>query len=255
MSETDHDSALKQELRRLALAIQVTGRAVLPRSNQELLESIVQAAARIFGAAAASIALVNERGGCLEFQVSYGAGSEQVRGLRIPLDQGIAGYVVMTGQPMAISNVQQDPRFARATAEKTGYVPRSILATPLVWRDRVIGVMEVLDKLAAPAFGMQDMELLGLFAQQAAIAISQSQQFEQLNDLILRGVRDLLSTGGAEPSEIIDVLQRPPDEGTVRDLFDLADRVNAISALGEAERQTCLKILDIFAQQARAKHD
>jgi GAF domain-containing protein len=254
MSEPTQDTRLVQELRHVVLAIQVSGRAVLPRSNDELLQSIVEAAARIFGAAAASIALVDEKEGRLEFKVAYGAGREQVSGMHMPLDQGIAGYVVMTGQPLATSNVQQDVRFARATAESTGYVPRSILAMPLLWHDRVIGVMEVLDKISAPTFGMQDMELLGLFARQAAIAINQSQQFERLNDLFIHGIRDLLANEGlTETSEIIRVLQTEPDDETARDLFELADRVNAIRALGDAERQTCLQVLDAFAEYARSK--
>ena len=254
MSEPSEETRLAERLRHLVLAIQVSGRAVLPRSNDELLQSIVEAAARIFGAAAASIALADEKEGCLEFKVAYGAGSEQVVGMRIPIDQGIAGYVAMTGQPMATSSVQQDARFARATAEQTGYVPRSILAMPLVWRDRVIGVMEVLDKIAAPTFGMQDMELLALFARQAAIAINQSQQFDRLNDLFVRGIRDLLAgDSSTESSEIIHAIQTEPDDATVRDLFELADRVNAIRALGDAERQTCLKVLDAFADQGRIK--
>ncbi|MBI4787210.1 MAG: GAF domain-containing protein [Chloroflexi bacterium] len=251
MSESGHDSKLVEELRRLLLAIEASGRAVLPRSNDELLQSIVEAAARIFGAAAASIALVNEKEAWLEFKVAHGAGSDEVVGMRMPLDEGIAGYVVMTGQPMAISNVQQDTRFARTTAERTGYVPRSILAMPLLWRDRVIGVMEVLDKIAAPAFGMQDMELLALFARQAAIAIHQSQQFDQLNELLVRGIHDLLACEGIEFSEIAHAVRAEPDDATARDLFELADRVNAISALGDAERQTCLRVLDAFAEHSK----
>lgn len=254
MSEFTQDTPLARELRRVLLAVQVSGRAILPRSNDELLQSIVEAAARIFGAAAASIALVDEKEGCLEFKVAYGAGRDQVVGMRLPVDQGIAGYVAMTGQPMAISDAQQDARFARSTAEGTGYVPRSILAMPLLWRDRVIGVMEVLDKIAAPAFGMQDMELLALFARQAAIAIDQSQQFEHLGDLLVHGIRDLLAgDGSADASEIIRAVQTEPDDAAARDLFELADRVNAISTLGDAERKTCLRVLDVFAEHARSK--
>ncbi|MBI5033693.1 MAG: GAF domain-containing protein [Chloroflexi bacterium] len=250
MNESAKDDGLAQELRQILLAIETSGRAVLPRSNDELLQSIVEAAARIFGAAAASIALVDDAGGCLEFKVAFGAGSDQIIGMRMPIDQGIAGYVAMTGQPMATSNVQQDVRFARSTAEKTGYVPRSILAMPLVWRDRVIGVMEVLDKISAPTFGMEDMEMLALFARQAAIAINQSQQFDRLNDLFIRGIRDLIPNGD---SEIARVLELSPDDDTKHDLFELADRVNAFSALGDDERQTCLKILDVFAERAKGK--
>jgi hypothetical protein len=97
---------------------------------------------------------VNEPDGVLEFKVAYGEGSRDLVGVRIPLNQGIAGYVAMSGQPIAISDVDQDARFNRDFARSTGYVPRSILATPLMAGDRVLGVMEILDKINAPAFGM-----------------------------------------------------------------------------------------------------
>src|SRR3989304_8603643 len=158
------ESRISKQLKRLWEAIEASGHAILPKSNDELLNSIVEAAARIFNAAAASILLVNEQEQLLEFKVAYGAANPDLVGLKFPLDQGIAGYVVMTGQPLAISNVRQDARFNQDFARSTGYVPSSILAMPLRADERTIGVMEVLDKINATSFGMQDLELLGMFA-------------------------------------------------------------------------------------------
>ncbi len=249
------EGAWAEQLQRLLLAIEASGRAILPSSNDELLQTIVEAAARLFGAAASSIALVNEKQQMLEFRVASGIGREEVIGMRIPLDQGIAGYVAMTGQPMAISNVQQDPRFAQETAEKTGYVPASILAMPLLSNDRVIGVIEVLDKINAPSFGMQDMELLGIFARQAAIAIDASQQYERLGEVLRRGLIDLVKTdGGAEAQEVLHALGgRPEDDERYADLVALADAFYSIVGLGEAERRACLQVLAAFAQYAHSK--
>lgn len=242
-NETPLSSALQQWL----LALQATGAALLPSSNDELLQSIVEAAARIFGAAAASMALVDERAGQLVFRVAYGAGSETVVGMRIGLDQGVAGYVANTGQPLAISNVQNDPRFARGTAEKTGYVPKSILAMPLIVDDRVIGVMEVLDKINAPSFGMQDMELLGMFARQAAIAIHQSQHLDALNDAVVENLHALLS-----PEAAVDLKRAMENADTLRhdEVLELARVFQSIASLGERERRACLKILQAFAEYA-----
>lgn len=243
-------TTLAAQLEQLLRAIQATGQAILPGSNDELLSTVVEAAARIFGAAAASIALVDEGAQELVFRVAYGAGSETVVGMRIPVDQGIAGYVANTAQPIAISNVQQDARFARDTAEKTGYVPRSILAMPLIYGDRVIGVMEVLDKISAPAFGMQDMELLGLFARQAAIAIHQSQQFERLNDVLKRGLAQLVPT-----TESLDILRAIQDtaDPAANELYALADAFQRISALGDAERAACVRILEVFEEYGSSR--
>ena len=253
--ESSQPSLLAGQLQRLVQAIEATGRAVLPGSNLMLLQSIVDAAARIFGAAAASIALVNEAEQILEFKVAYGAGQEDVVGMHIPADKGIAGYVAMTGQPIAVSDVEQDARFNQDFARSTGYMPRSILATPLVYEERVIGVMEVLDKLNAPSFGLQDMELLGMFASQAAIAIHQSQQFDHLNQALVRGLQDLAQASGqAELAELVRVFQASGDDARrENDLLELADLFYGISALGEAERQTCLQILAAFRDYGRLK--
>src|SRR5581483_11545394 len=244
MNKTD-ESALAAQLHQLILAIEATGRALLPSSNDELLQSIVEAAARLFGAGAVGMALVDERAGELVFRVSTGAGSENVVGMRIPLDQGIAGYAANTGQPIAISNVQTDLRFARDTAERTGYMPRSILAMPLIYDDRVIGVIEVLDKISAPSFGMQDMELLGMFARQAAIAIHQSQHLDALNDLLVRSLHELLSPDAAFNLE--HALQSQ-DAARDEDVLELARVFESIAGLGEAERRACLKVLEAFAE-------
>jgi GAF domain-containing protein len=248
MNEPADTPNLAEQLQKLVLAIQASGRALFPSSNDELLQTIVETAARIFGAAAASIALVDDRAGELVFRVAYGAGSETVVGMRIPLDQGIAGYVANTGQPIAIANVQNDPRFARDTAQRTGYVPRSILAMPLITNDRVIGVIEVLDKITSPSFGMQDMELLGLFAQQAAIAIHQSQNLDALDDAFIQRLYALVS-----PEAGVDIQRamRRDDASRQNEVLQLAALFQSISALGEAERRACLKILEAFGEYAR----
>ncbi|MCC7164073.1 MAG: GAF domain-containing protein [Anaerolineae bacterium] len=237
--------SLEAQLRELVLAITATSRALLPLSGDQLLQTIVQAAASIFGAAAASIALVDESAGEMVFRVAYGQGSDSVVGMRIPLDQGIAGYVANTGQPIAVSNVQTDPRFARDTAERTGYVPRSILAMPLVAEDRVIGVMEVLDKLSAPSFGMQDMELLGLFARQAALAIHQSQHLDALNEILVQNIRALVT-----PETAVDLERVLGEKDAAKhdDVLEIARVFQSIAGLGERERKACLKIMQVFEE-------
>ncbi len=248
------DEELSEQLQRLLAAIEASGWAVAPRPKDALLQSIVDAAGSIFGAAAASILLVNAQEQFLEFKVAYGASDHDLVGTKFPLDKGIAGYVVMTGQPIAISNVRQDARFNQDFAKSTGYVPTSILATPLLAGEHVIGVMEVLDKLNAASFGMQDMELLGLFANQAALAIEQSQQMDQIRDSLVLGLKRLASADPSQPlTELLAELQKGPgDKQVASDLLALADAFNEISALGLPERKACLQILKTFAEYRRS---
>jgi len=248
------EEKISAQLQRLLAAIEASGRAVTPKPKDALLQSIVEAAGRIFGAAAASILLVNEQDRVLEFRVATGGSNQDLVGRKFPLDKGIAGYVVMTGQPIAISNVRQDARFNQDFAKSTGYVPNSILATPLLSGEHVIGVMEVLDKIDAASFGMQDMQTLGLFANQAALAIEQSQQMEQIRHVLVLGLKRLASSDPSQPlTDLMAVLQKDlKDKQAVSDLLVLADAFNEISVLGEPERKACLQILKTFAEYRRS---
>jgi GAF domain-containing protein len=248
-SDSPSDADLREQLERLLASLQAAGRSILVRYDQDLLQSIVNAAAQIFGAAAASIALVDESQQRLVFKVACGAGKENVVGISIPLDQGLAGYVAMTGQPISVRDVQRDTRFNQGFASSTGYVPRSILATPLLVEDQVIGVMEVLDKINAPSFGMQDMDLLGLFARQAAIAIHQSQQYDRLDAALVQGLRRLVGEDGGALAQALD---SSAAQGA-GDLLEIADQYAAISRLGSAEQRACLEILQSFGRYAREK--
>jgi len=248
------DTKVLIQLKKLLDSIEAGGHAVLPRSNDDLLKSIVEAAGRIFNAAAASILLVNEQEQVLEFKVAYGASNHDLVGVKFPIGKGIAGYVVMTGQPLAISNVRQDARFNQDFAKSTGYVPNSILAMPMLSGEHVIGVMEVLDKIDAKSFGIQDMELLGMFAHQAAIAIDQSQRMDQIKDALILGLKKIISDEPEmESTELLSILDKSSNGETNSDLLALADLFYEISELGEAERKACLQVLKVFSEYQRSK--
>ncbi len=251
---TQNENRLAAQLRRLLLSIEATGQTVLAGSSEALLDSIVEAAARIFGAGAASILLINEEEQVLEFKVAYGPVGKNLVGTKYPLDKGIAGYVVMTGQPIATSHVSQDARWDREFAESTGYVPESILATPLLSGDRIIGVMEVLDKINAASFGMQDMELLGMFARQAALAIDQAEQIRKVEGALIMGLKRLASADLTQDSaQILFVIEEGLHErGSMPDLLELARLFGEISELGESERRACMQILQAFAEYRRS---
>jgi GAF domain-containing protein len=250
-----HERDLYRQLEQLLISIEASGNAILPKSNDDLLKSIVSAAGQIFNAAAASILLVNEKESLLEFKVSYGASNRDLVGLKFPLDKGIAGYVVMTGQPLSISNVRQDARFNQDFAESTGYVPKSILAMPMRSEERIIGVMEILDKIDGMSFGIQDMELLGIFARQAAIAIDQSQRLDQIQEALILGLKRIIENGSSEKksTELSSSLDSIGSLKSGKELLALADLFNSLSQLGEAEQKACLQVLQAFDEYQRSR--
>ena len=136
---------------------------------RELLRSVVEVARAIFRARASSVLLLDEAANELVFEAVVGEGEETLLGQRFPAGTGVAGWVLATRTPLVIEDVRRDPRFAKDVAEDTGYVPEGLMAVPLLSDERALGVLEVLDRQAK--FTLEEMELLGLFAAQAAIAL------------------------------------------------------------------------------------
>ena len=161
-----------------------------------MLRSVVEATVALFEAEAASIALYDAATDRLVFEVAAGEQGQGVIGVSIATDQGIAGYVFTTGQALALSDVASDPRFGKAVAAQTDYMPRSLVAVPLVDEHGTIGVLEVLDKHSQAAFSLRDIELAGVFARQAAVAISASRVERDVASLLRATLADLAPPSG-----------------------------------------------------------
>ncbi|GLX16541.1 MULTISPECIES: GAF domain-containing protein [Streptomyces] len=137
----------------------------------ELLQSVVDTARAIFGAQASSIMLLDAAADELSFEAVSGQGQEFLVGRRFPAGRGIAGWVAASGEPMVVDDLHDSAAFDRDIAESTGYVPDALMAAPLVRGDRVLGVLEVLDPSPQARSGLPELDLLGLFARQAAVAL------------------------------------------------------------------------------------
>ena len=170
----------------------------------QLLRSVVEVARAIFGAKASSVFLLDEATDELVFAAVAGEGEEHLVGTRIPSSTGIAGWVLVTRQPLVLEDLQNDPRFARDVAEATGYVPSGLMAVPLLHEERALGVLQVLDRPKRSRFTLQEMELLGLFGNQAAIALDLLQRARQARAVLQEGegvVARLAEAVGALPDE------------------------------------------------------
>jgi GAF domain-containing protein len=146
---------------------------VLPAEARfaSLLRSIVEVARAIFHARGSSILLLDEGTNELVFAAVASEEEQSLVGMRIPSSSGIAGWVVSSRQSLVIDDLENDPRHARDIAERTGYVPKGLMAAPLLLDERVLGVLQVLDRPQNSRFSLEEMELLGLFTNQAAIAL------------------------------------------------------------------------------------
>jgi GAF domain-containing protein len=182
----------------------------------ELLRSVVEVARAIFGARASSIFLLDERTDELVFEAIAGEGADTLVGRRFPSSTGLAGWVLVTRQPIVIEDVSEDARFARDFAETTGYVPRGLMAAPLLHGDRAVGVLEVLDRPQRSAFSLQEIDLLALFANQAAIALDLLRSARRAKDVLDGGEDELVLV--AKVASALDRLD-PEAQGSGTDLL------------------------------------
>lgn len=235
---------LLTDLARLATEL---GPAVRPVGAQRQLTAITTAARELFGARACSLALLSDDGGELVYTTAAGAGAEDVTGMRLPAGQGIAGWVVMSGQPVAVDDLAADPRFARDVAEGTGYVPRALLAVPVSTDDdEVLGVVTVLDRDADRPGADRDMVLLQLFADQAAHALQATRAFEDLGRVLLRAVAGAAGRGSALADELAAAAAAP--SGADADLVELAAAVALLDRQGPAERRLAVRLVREVAE-------
>jgi len=183
-----------------------------------LLQSIVDVARAIFKAKASSILLLDEETDELVFEAAADEASEGLIGKRFPSSTGIAGFVLVSRQPLVIEDVLTDPRFSRETAESTGFVPKGLMAVPLLHEERVLGVLEVLDRPSDTRFTLAEMELLGLFANQAAIALDLLQRARRAHQA-LRGDGELEVI--SRLAEKLEARREEGAEGALRLLAEL----------------------------------
>jgi GAF domain-containing protein len=182
----------------------------------ELLRSVVEVARAIFGARASSIFLLDESTDELVFEAIAGEGADTLVGRRFPSSTGLAGWVLVTRQPIVIEDVSEDARFARDFAETTGYVPGGLMAAPLLHGDRAVGVLEVLDRPQRSAFSLQEIDLLALFANQAAIALDLLRSARRAKDVLDGGEDELVLV--AKVASALDRLD-PEAQGSGTDLL------------------------------------
>jgi signal transduction protein with GAF and PtsI domain len=140
----------------------------------ELLEAIVRTTAGVFEGAAASIALVDRVTSELVFEASWGAGAEEIVGVRLPGGEGLAGAVVASGSGEAVPDCRGDPRFAQAVAEKTDYVPYTMLVSPLRRGGQTIGALSILDRRDGKPYGRADLDKAALFSDLAVAALTEA---------------------------------------------------------------------------------
>jgi GAF domain-containing protein len=251
------DESFAEDLGQTLTLAAAVGTVASPVKHGLLLKMIVETAAAVIGARAGSLFLIDLATDELVFEVAFGSRAEQIEGHRMPAGRGIAGLVARSGQPMAISDARDNPQVFKDIGDRIGYHPESILCVPLFYADRVLGVFEMLDKVGAPAFSSEDMRTLGMFANQAAVAIELSRTYRHVAPLIGELLASLGHTAADQRRTLLERSEafaaHVEEEVSYRETLDLATIIQEIAWRGEEERAACLAILRGFADYLRSR--
>ena len=209
--------------RRLAAADRL-----VPADDDGQLTALAAVAVTALEAQAASIATYDGATDRLVFRAAAGPAAGDIVGVSLESGVGIAGYAFSTGQPLAVADVAADPRFDRAVAEASGYVPTSLLAVPILDATGTMGVVEALDGRRG-AFSMHDIDVATAIAAAAAAAIKRQRVGQDAAQLLRDALRGLASidSSAAEDGALAALVSAATDGVADADdpTWRLADRI------------------------------
>jgi len=146
----------------------------------ELLQTVMRLASEVVRAEAGSLLLMDQSTGELYFDVALGDKGGALQQVRLKKGEGIAGWVAENRKPAVVNDAAKDPRWTQKADKKTQFQTKAILAVPMLVKDKLVGVMEAINRADGSPFTDIDTQMLETFASQAAIAIENARLFESI---------------------------------------------------------------------------
>ncbi|MCB9638808.1 MAG: GAF domain-containing protein [Myxococcales bacterium] len=177
--------------KQLQAVIKISRTLALTHDKKQLLKLIMDTVTDLMEADRSTLFLIDHENQEIVSQVIQGEESVHIR---MPIGQGVAGWVAQTGETVNLIDAYKDPRFHVKVDQKTGYTTRSILTMPLrTLQGHTIAVIQVLNKSSGLAFSEEDEQLLEAISAQAAIFLENAGLYSTL----LQKNRELSDTSRA----------------------------------------------------------
>lgn len=203
----------------------------------------------------ASVLIRDGDAGDLRFLAAIGKVADRLMEMRIPAGKGIAGFVVSSGQPMAVTDVGGESVFYAEVDKATGYSTQTILATPLTYDGQVIGVLEYVNRRgAAPyrPFTPDEMDQAAIYADAFAAMVNAYETAKLFSDL---SNKVLSASGNLDFGEVRDWIAGIRGSAENRERLDLAVLVREIANRGDAERKLARELLETIVKYSDAKNE
>jgi HD-GYP domain-containing protein (c-di-GMP phosphodiesterase class II) len=172
---------LKKKLQQLNTLIELSSLVNSTLNTMEIKKHAIDAATSLLDAEAGSLLLIDQHTGDLFFEVALGEKGEELKEIRLKKGEGIAGWVAEKEEPLIIHNVRSDHRFCRSADEKSTFITRDMICVPLKSKEKVIGVLQVINK-KYDFFDEEDKEALIALANQVAIAIENADLYQEVKE-------------------------------------------------------------------------
>lgn len=191
------DSLVSQELQQRIEELEKLLRVSMVLNStlrlEEVLVMVLDQAMDTLQAEAGTLWLFTEDGAELLPLVARGPKGDALKGLRLKRGEGLAGQVADSMEPILVSDVTKDPRWASRFDAATGFITRSILCVPMVNKGKSIGCLQLVNKLGGQLFTERDLHLSMSLAGQSAVVIENSQLYSRLDLLLTSLIRTLSS--------------------------------------------------------------
>lgn len=152
---------------------------------QEVLNTIMDKVSQLVQAKIWSLLLVEEETGALIFEIVVSPVAHRLQGMRLRAGQGVAGWVAQHGETLIIPDVDQDPRFSRQVDLGATFDTHSIICVPIKSKNRVLGVIELINPYENRDFDAVDLRILETIADYAAIAVENARNYEKIQQLVI----------------------------------------------------------------------
>jgi HD-GYP domain-containing protein (c-di-GMP phosphodiesterase class II) len=182
----DRLKCTEEIVERLVLLSQLSQILNSTLNYKEIRRRAMEATTRLMKAEAGSLLLVDEEKGQLHFEVVSGDKEEDIKTISLNVGEGIAGWVAQHGKPLIVNAPEKDRRFFKGVDEKTEFKTRNIICVPVKLKEKVIGVLEALNKEDGGRFDQEDLFLFTSLADQAAIALDNSRLYRELEEMFFQ---------------------------------------------------------------------
>ncbi len=199
---------IKERVKRLVLLSQLGQILNSTLDHREVWRKAMEAATQLMKAEAGSLLLTNEGKNQLYFEVALGDREEDIKMITLNLGEGIAGRVAQSGKPLIVNHPEKDPHFLQEVDQRTEFKTRNLICVPVKIKEKVIGVLEAINKKEKKDFDEEDLYLFTSLADQVAIALDNARLYQELDGMFFQIVESLADAIGKRDSYTGEHTQR-----------------------------------------------